>query len=297
MQKKKIPKPYVFARRQGYSLGDFSGSLQVLWCRDSWTQDFMSTGVSAPSESHLSLWLRQMLLTTTNPTETSSGSSNFWADADVPQRGWISLLWACGPIRDFWGTQSVVSPVSPKSWAEFLKMSIVWNSPDENRLHFLNLLAQPQRYISWFQPPGPPVPTGQSAPHQQHQRWAADQGDGCGEFSLIAPTVGASQAVRIERQAQALNTPVCHLGKRKESYLGKTSKHPRSPPVQSLQLPDLTQLGWQKLSGNSATWWLVPSGTCLEDQMSPFHSVPYLDPSLVSSAPSGCSPLRNGLQP
>lgn len=68
----------------------------------------------------------------------------------------------------------------------------------------------------------PACPHG--GPHQQHQRRAADQGNGCGEFPLVAPTVGACQAVRIEREAQALNTPVCHLGKRKKSHLGKTNK-------------------------------------------------------------------------
>lgn len=86
---------------------------------------------------------------------------------------------------------------------------------------------------------GSAYPHRSRAPHQQHQRWAADQGNGCGEFPLIAPTVGAGQAVPIERQAQALNTPVCHLGKR------KTSKHLRPPPIQSLGLPDLTYLARQ----------------------------------------------------
>ena len=65
---------------------------------------------------------------------------------------------------------------------------------------------------------------GLQGPHQQHQWWAAYERNGCGELPLISSTVGASQAVCIERQAQALNTPVCHLGRRKKSHLGKTNK-------------------------------------------------------------------------
>lgn len=50
-------------------------------------------------------------------------------------------------------------------------------------------------------------------PHQQQQRRAANECYGRGEFPLITATVGAYQAVSIERQAQALDTPVGNLGK------------------------------------------------------------------------------------
>lgn len=46
---------------------------------------------------------------------------------------------------------------------------------------------------------------------QQHQGRAANERDGCGEFPLVAPTVCASQAVGVDSQTQALNTPVCNL--------------------------------------------------------------------------------------
>jgi hypothetical protein len=61
-------------------------------------------------------------------------------------------------------------------------------------------------------------------PHQQHQWRAADECNGCGQFAFVAPAVSARQAVRVDRQPQALNTPVCNLGKRKKSHLVKLSK-------------------------------------------------------------------------
>lgn len=165
-----------------------------------------------------------------------------------------------------------MTPVSPKSceeqWAESLKTSSIGGSPDNNRwLHFPNLPTQPQRCSSRFKPLDPPVPTGRSAPHQQHQRWAAYQGNGCGEFALIAPTVGADQAVCVERQAQALNTPLCNLEERKESHLRKTNKQtpqtstdskswvPRSPtsrmtdPARLQQGHLLAHVLWNMLQG------------------------------------------------
>lgn len=55
-------------------------------------------------------------------------------------------------------------------------------------------------------------------PHQQQQGWAAEECYGRGEFPLIASAVGAYQAVGIERQTQALDTPVGNLGKGKKFH-------------------------------------------------------------------------------
>lgn len=58
-------------------------------------------------------------------------------------------------------------------------------------------------------------------PHQQQQGRAANQCYGRGEFPLIASAVGAYQAVGVERQTQALDTPVGNLGKGKEISAGR----------------------------------------------------------------------------
>lgn len=47
--------------------------------------------------------------------------------------------------------------------------------------------------------------------HQQHQRWATNHCDGCGEFALVASAVRACVAAGVLRQTQLLDAPLCHL--------------------------------------------------------------------------------------
>lgn len=78
-------------------------------------------------------------------------------------------------------------------------------------------------------PAGPGAPWW--SPHQQQERRAAYQRDGCGEFPLIASAVGAGQAVCVEGQAQALNTPVCHLGREEEEIPPGKSRQANTPDL------------------------------------------------------------------
>lgn len=47
--------------------------------------------------------------------------------------------------------------------------------------------------------------------HQQHQRRAADHGDGCGQFASVASAVGPSAAACVLGQTQLVDGPLCHL--------------------------------------------------------------------------------------
>ena len=40
------------------------------------------------------------------------------------------------------------------------------------------------------------------ATYHEDERWVANEGNGCGEFSLVAPTVGAGQLVSVLGQPQ-----------------------------------------------------------------------------------------------
>lgn len=58
-----------------------------------------------------------------------------------------------------------------------------------------------------------------SSTHQQHQRRATNHCYSCGEFALVASTVGPCTAAGILGQTQLLNAPLCHLQGGKENIV------------------------------------------------------------------------------
>lgn len=72
------------------------------------------------------------------------------------------------------------------------------------------LILQPQR-----QPPVESCPTATIPPHcptdQEDDGGAAEQGDGRGQLTLVAPTICACQAVCMWSQTQLGNAPLSHL--------------------------------------------------------------------------------------
>lgn len=54
-------------------------------------------------------------------------------------------------------------------------------------------------------------------PHQEYNRWRPNEGDGCGEFPLVASTVASSLLVCILSQPQLLHSPLRHLQNSKQT--------------------------------------------------------------------------------
>lgn len=61
--------------------------------------------------------------------------------------------------------------------------------------------------------------------HQEHQGWAANHGDGGGEFAFVPSTVRSCTAACIICQTELLDAPLCHLQKEEVLCLVATSEH------------------------------------------------------------------------
>lgn len=55
--------------------------------------------------------------------------------------------------------------------------------------------------------------------HQEYNRWSPDEGDGSGEFSLVASAVASSLPLSVLGQSQLLHAPLRHLQDSREGAL------------------------------------------------------------------------------